>query len=70
MWEQGGKDEPDRWGVMGLANLPSPNGNLVGEGAQGEWSLCPADPFHSNYQRGHDPSDTYAIKQMRLWPAC
>lgn len=26
--------------------------------------LCPADLFHSNYQRGHDPSNPSAIKQM------
>ena len=29
-WEQGGKDESDRWGVSGLADLPSPRGDLWG----------------------------------------
>lgn len=47
-----------------MTNLSSPGGNLVGEGAQEEGSFCSADLFHSNYQRGYDPSDPYAIKQM------
>lgn len=50
-------------GCHGMADLPSPRGNLVGEGAPTEGSLCPVDPFHSNYQRGRDPSDPYAIRR-------
>lgn len=38
-WKQGGEDVSDKWGVMRLADLSSPKGNLVGAGAQGEGSL-------------------------------
>ena len=31
---QGGKGESDRWGVLGLADLPSLRGNMEGEGAE------------------------------------